>query len=83
MEVFGIGYFPIQYLMGNTRQFPWLLYIDYILLAVIAFLFSRLFRMASIEIDKLDDHNYLFGLFASITSFISIVIAVVAIAWRA
>ena len=51
----------------------------YILFGILAFVFSRLFRMAGIEIDNLDDRNYLFGLFASITSLISIIIAVIAI----
>lgn len=71
--------FPILYFMGNISQFPWQLYSYCVPLALLAFIFSRLFRMAGIEIDNLNDRNYLFGLFASITSFVSIIIAVVAI----
>lgn len=40
---------------------------------------SRLFRIASIEAEKMEDRNNLYGLFASIASIISIVIAVIAI----
>lgn len=77
--IFLIGYFPIQYFMGNISQFPWQLYLCCVPLALLTFTFSRLFRMAGIEIDNLDDRNYLFGLFASITSLVSIIIAVIAI----
>ena len=71
--------FPILYFMGNISQFPWQLYSYCVPLALLAFIFSRLFRMAGIEIDNLNDRNYLFGLFASITSLVSIIIAVIAI----
>lgn len=74
-----IGCFPIQYFMGSMGQFPWQLYSYCVPFALLAFIFSRLFRMAGIEVDKLDDRNYLFGLFASITSLVSIIIAVITI----
>lgn len=77
--IFLIGCFPIQYIRGNISEFPWQLYSYCVPFAVLAFIFSRLFRMAGIEIDNLDDRNYLFGLFASITSLVSIIIAVIAI----
>jgi hypothetical protein len=38
-----------------------------------------MFRMASIEIEKIEDRNYLFGLFASVASIVSIVIAIIAV----
>lgn len=46
---------------------------------VSVFLISRLFRMAGIEVGKLEDRNYLFGLFASVTAIVSIVIAIIAV----
>lgn len=52
----------------------------YILMALSMFMISRLFRIASIEAEKMEDRNNLYGLFASIASIISIVIAVIAIA---
>lgn len=74
-----IAFVPAQYLMQNITVLPWYQNMLYILYGVLAFVFSRLFRMAGIEIDNLDDRNYLFGLFASITSLVSIIIAVIAI----
>lgn len=42
-------------------------------------LLSCIFRIVRLEVDKIKDHNYLFGLFASITSLVSIIIAVIAV----
>lgn len=43
------------------------------------FLLARIFRMAAIEVDEIRDNNYLFGLFAALTSIISIIVAIVAL----
>jgi len=48
-------------------------------MALITFIFSRLFRMASIEVENINDRSYIFNLFACVTALISIVIAVIAI----
>lgn len=74
-----IAFVPAQYLMQNIVVLPWYQNVLFISLGVLAFVFSRLFRMAGIEIDNLDDRNYLFSLFASLTSLVSIIIAVIAI----
>ena len=47
--------------------------------AVPTFLIARIFRIAAIEVDEIKDNNYLFGLFAAITSIISLIVAVVAL----
>ena len=74
-----IALVPAQYLMQNIAVLPWYQNVLFISFGVLAFIFSRLFRMAAIEIDNLDDRNYLFSLFTSITSLVSIIIAVIAI----
>lgn len=79
LAVFLTVYMPMQCFLDKQSQFLWSMYANCIAFAFLAFIFSRLFRMAGIEIDKLDDRNYLFGLFASITSLVSIIIAVIAI----
>ncbi len=43
---------------------------------------SGIFRMASIEVDSFEDRNFLVGLFAAITSIISIAVAIVAIVYQ-
>lgn len=77
--VFGIAYIPLQYLVETIPVLP---VFSSILLGVYAFssfILSRMFRMASIEVDKIEDRNLLFGIFASVASIVSIVIAVVAV----
>ena len=77
--VFAIAYIPLQYIV---EAIPVLSIMSNVLLGCFAFssfLLSRMFRMASIEVDKIEDRSLLFGIFASVASIVSIVIAVVAI----
>ena len=77
--VFGIAYIPLQYIVETIPVLP---VFSSILLGVFAFssfILSRMFRMASIEVDKIEDRSLLFGIFASVASIVSIVIAVVAV----
>lgn len=78
-SVISILYIPVQYIIPNNTILPWYQNVLYFLYGVLAFIFCRLFRMAGIEFDKLDDRNYLLGVFASVTSFVSIIIAIIAI----
>lgn len=55
-------------------------------LSIVFFVFSfpilllaRIFRMAAMELDDITDSNYIFGLFAALTSMISIIVAIVAL----
>lgn len=49
------------------------------MIGVMLLFISGLFRMASMEVDDLDDRSYLLGLFACVTSIVSIVIAIITI----
>lgn len=42
-------------------------------------LLARIFKMAAIELEDVTDSNYIFGLFAALTSIISIIVAIVAL----
>lgn len=53
-----------------------LLTVEVLIFGFFMFVFSRLFRIARFEIMNTEDHGYLFGLFACVTSITSIVIAV-------
>ena len=59
---------------------PWMTSVWCIFIGLGCFMFSRMFRIASIEIQKIEDRNYLFGIFASLASIVSIIIAIVSIA---
>ena len=43
------------------------------------FLLSGIFRIAGIEIENIDDRNYIFGLFACITALVSLATSIVAV----
>lgn len=70
-----IIFIPIMKTLNHSLLLPCAYFIP---LFTISFMFSRIFRMANIENDKIDDRNYLFLLFTSITSFVSMVFTVIA-----
>ena len=78
-SIFAIAYIPLQYVIAGIPNLSIGQNIILAVYAVLSFLFSRMFRMASIEVDKIEDRSLLFGIFASVASIVSIVIAVVAI----
>lgn len=53
--------------------------IGFVFFALVCFLLSCIFRIIRLEVNKINDRNYLFGLFASVTSLASIIIAIIAI----
>ena len=77
--VFAIAYIPLQYIVETIPVLPIMSNVLLGCFAFSSFLLSRMFRMASIEVDKIEDRSLLFGIFASVASIVSIVIAVVAI----
>ena len=74
-----ILYGIILFFAPETMPVLWISNIGLIVLGITVFFLSRMFRMASIEIEKIEDRNYLFGLFASVASIVSIVIASIAV----
>lgn len=75
--------FFIPYQLKHTLDGNYPLMISLIILSVavsiLFFVISGLFRMSTLEIDNINDRNYMFGLFASITSIVSIVVAIIAV----
>lgn len=51
--------------------------ITYILLAVPVYMLHGVLRMATVEIDEIEDRNYLIGLFTAIVTVISVIVAIV------
>lgn len=72
-------YIPLQFISDGIQVLPVVQNVLLGVYALVSFLLSRMFRMASIEVNKIEDKNLLFGIFASIASIVSIVIAVIAI----
>ncbi len=70
---------PLSLVLHNIENLNWFQILSYVVPSIALFFASRLFRIASIEAEKMEDRNNLYGLFASIASIISIVTAVIAI----
>ena len=70
---------PLQYIVDYIPVLSIPQNICVFCFAFLSFVLSRLFRIASVEIESIDDKNYLFGVFASITSIVSIIVAIVSI----
>ena len=79
LSIFMIAAIPLQFIIPGAPIVAWYIDVVIVVWAFPIFLLSRIFRMASYEIDRIKDYNYLFGLFATVTSIISIVIAIIAI----
>lgn len=72
-------YIPLSFALPNIEKLNEVQIVFFLPMTICMFVSSRLFRIASIEAEKMEDRNNLYGLFASIASIISIVIAVIAI----
>lgn len=69
----------IRQIIFPSMRFSWYINIFFITIIVFILIISRIFRMASIEVEKMEDRGYLVGILASIASIISITIAVIAV----
>ena len=71
---------PLQYVVSNITHLEWYINVICGVWGMDLLLVSRVFRIAAIEVDEIRDNNYLFGLFAAMTSIISIIVAIIALA---
>ena len=74
-----IATIALSFTSSSIPRLNWSQIVFCVLMSILMLMISRLFRIASIEAEKMEDRNNLYGLFASIASIISIVIAVIAI----
>lgn len=70
--LFGAGLMGL--LRNNFSLLSIEIFANFLVLGLLAFVLSRLFRIAGFEVANTNDRNYLFGLFACVTSLITIVI---------
>ena len=77
-----ILYLVVQFFLSDIRLFSGfynIYYLCFLPLIFSIFFIACFFRMASIEIEKTDDNNLVFGVFTALASIASIVAAVIAI----
>lgn len=51
----------------------------YIFYALFAWIVARMFRLAALEVDNMEDRNYLLAIFSSVTSFVAMTLALIAL----
>lgn len=73
-----IFYAPYEWFCGGLRLF-WLYYVFLEILGLLIFVLSRVFKIISDELRIVNDTNTIFALFSCIVSFISLVVAVLAL----
>lgn len=49
------------------------------MIAIVLWVFARIFRIASFEIEKIEDGNLIIAIFSGVLSFVAVIIAIVAI----
>ena len=69
--------YPLSLIVPKSPVVDLTTYPTYIGFGLLAFLFAQLFRVASIEVDKMKDHNYIVDLFAAVAAVVAIVISIV------
>ena len=68
---------PLQYFVSSVTPVKWYNNIWYVLISLLCFLFSRVFVLLQMELEKMKDNNFLLGLFSSILAIVAIVVAIV------
>ena len=78
-SVFLFALIPLQYIIPSMTPLPWYMSVFCGFGGCLLLVFSRIFRIMAIEVTKIKDNNYLFGLFAAMASIISIIVAIIAV----
>ena len=69
--------YPFSLILPKAPDIALSIYPAYISFGVLALLFAQLFRVASIEIEKMKDHNYVVDIFAAVAAVVAIIISFV------
>ena len=69
--------YPLSIIIPGLQAVDLRLYPTYIGIGILTLLLAQMFRIAGIEIEKMDDHNYIVDIFAAVAATVAIVISVV------
>ena len=72
-----VAFIPAQYFMTEFTPLSWTQNISLGIYSILIFAISQLFRAASVEIEKIENNNFFFSVFASMVSIISLIIAII------
>ena len=68
--------YPLSLFLPGFSQIELRQYPMFIIVGIVAFLLGQLFRLASIEMEKMKDHNYVVDIFAAVAAIVAIIISV-------
>ncbi len=69
--------YPLSLITPNLEKMDLSAYPTYLCIGIISFIFAQLFRIASIEIEKMEDHNYIVDVFAAVAAIVAIIISII------
>lgn len=69
--------YPLSFVVPSIPTIKMSLYLVYIGISILAFVFAQVFRIVSIEMEKMQDRNYVVDIFAAVTAIVSIIISLV------
>ena len=67
--------YPLSLIFHNFPTIDPASYPSYIGIGIITLMLAQLFRMASIEVEKMKDHNYIVDIFAAVAAVVAIIIS--------
>ena len=74
-----LAYSIAALVIPQMSDLPWWLSVLFIVYALLLFVVSRAFRMAGVEMSKMEDRSDLYAIFSAMVSFISMVVAIIAV----
>ncbi len=69
--------YPCSLIIPSINRMHFSVAVPYIVFGFLSLLFAQLFRIASIEIEKIRDRNYLVGLFAAVAAVVAIIVSLI------
>ena len=75
--IYGLISYPLTFVFPNLAKIDIPTYFVYIGFGITALLLSQMFRLASIEVEKLKDHNYVVDIFAAVAALVAIIVSLI------
>ena len=75
--IYGLISYPLTFVFPNLAKIDIPTYFVYIGFGITALLLAQMFRLASIEVEKLKDHNYVVDIFAAVAALVAIIVSLI------
>ena len=75
--IYALISYPLTFVFPSLAKIDVSTYFVYIGFGITALLFAQIFRIASIEVEKMKDHNYVVDIFAAVAATVAIIISLI------